>query len=201
VPLAPKNLGVEISSAIAHNSLSIPGVTLTSDLAPALKIATYLLENMYIHNMVREKGGAYGSGVKHNILTGVLSFFSSRDPHIFSTISAFFEASNLLYEKEISDRELTEAILSYIQDVDSPVPVGNRASVTYFQEKVGLSKEVRQDFRDKILSLKKEDIKKAVGTIILPQLKEYSVQVSYANIEKLEKANLSLNKKLTVQKI
>jgi Zn-dependent M16 (insulinase) family peptidase len=201
VPLPPKNLGFEISSAIAHNALSIPGVTLTSDLAPALKIATYLLENIYIHNMVREKGGAYGSGVKYNILTGVLSFFSSRDPHIFSTINAFFEASNLLYEKEISDRELTEAILSYIQDVDSPVPVGSRASVTYFQEKVGLSKEVRQDFRDKILSLKKQDIKKAVGTIILPQLKEYSVQVSYANIEKLEKANLSLKKKLKIEKI
>ena len=151
--------------------------------------------------MVREKGGAYGSGVKYNILTGVLHFYSSRDPHISSTIEAFFTASNELHDNEISDRELTEAILSYIQDVDSPVPVGSRASVTYFQEKVGLSKDVRQQFRDKILALKKEDIKKAVSDVILPQLKEHSIQVSYSNKEKLEEANGSLEKKLTLENI
>lgn len=200
-PKPSVNKGIVISSGIAHNALAQSTVTLTSDLAPALKIATYLLENIYIHKMVREKGGAYGSGVKYNILTGVLHFYSSRDPHISSTIEAFHTAAKELSSRDISDRELTEAILSYIQDVDSPVPVGSRASVTYFQEKVGLSKDIRQKFRNEILSLKKEDIKKAVDEAILPTLEHKSAHVSYSNKEKLEEANVTLKHKLSIEPI
>lgn len=195
-PKPPTNKGIIISSAIAHNALSLSTVTLTSEIAPALKIATYLLENLFIHNMVREKGGAYGSGVKYNILTGVLHFYSSRDPHIATTIEAFYTAGTMLLEKEISQRELTEAILSYIQDVDSPVPAGARASVTYFQEKVGLTKEVRQKFRNDILNLTVNDIKRAVKDTILPAIKEEATQVSYSNEKMLKGANISLENKL-----
>lgn len=201
VPKPAVNKGVIISSGIAHNALARSTVTLTSELAPALKIATYLLENLYIHKMVREKGGAYGSGVKYNILTGVLHFYSSRDPHISPTIDAFYEAASLLAEREISGRELTEAILSYIQDVDSPVPAGHRASVTYFQEKVGLTKEVRQKFRDAVLALTPKDIKKAVKETILPGLFEDSTQVSYSSEKKLKEANSSLKNPLILEQI
>ena len=201
VPSCAENKGVVISSSIAHNALAIATVTLTSDLSPALKIATYLLENIYIHKMVREKGGAYGSGVKYNILTGVLHFYSSRDPHISLTIDAFLKGAAELSERDISDRELTEAILSYIQDVDSPVPVSCRASVTYFQEKVGLSKEVRQAFRDQVLSITKEDIKRAVKEAILPGLKSQATHVTYGQKDKIEEANTLLTNPLTIEYI
>lgn len=200
-PPVAKNKGFIISSSIAHNALAISTVTVTSELSPALKIATYLLENIYIHKWVREKGGAYGSGVKYNILTGVLHLYSSRDPHIHVTIDAFIEACSKLADREISDRELTEAVLSYIQDVDSPVPVSCRATVTYFQEKVGLSKEVRQTFRDAILSITKEDIKRAVKEAILPSLKSQATQVSCSNQSKLEEANKSLLHPLVLETI
>ena len=201
VPTKPTNKGVIISSEIAHNALSIQTLTLTSDLSPALKIATYLLENIYIHKMVREQGGAYGSGVKYNILTGVLNFYSSRDPHVSSTIDAFHKSVYELHKRDISDSELTEAILSYIQDVDCPVPPGCRASVTYFQEKVGLTKEIRQKFRNEILSLKKEDIKKAIEKGILNNLDNLSTHVSYSNEEKLTNANSFLKNKLLIQNV
>ncbi|MCH9620825.1 MAG: hypothetical protein S4CHLAM20_02290 [Chlamydiia bacterium] len=199
-PKKAENKGVIISSSIAHNALALPTVTLTSELAPAIKIATYLLENIYIHKMIREKGGAYGSGVKYNILTGVLNFYSYRDPHIETTIEAFHQACTELLENEISEKALLEAILSYIQDVDSPVPVSCRASVTYFQEKVGLLKEVRQQFREAILSLKKEDIQRALRDAIIPGL-ENAIQVSYSDIQKLENANAKLKRSLKLETI
>lgn len=200
-PSPAENKGVIISSGIAHNALAIMSVTIRSELSPALKIATYLLENIYIHKMVREKGGAYGSGVKYNILTGVLQFYSSRDPHIVSTIEAFHAAAKALAERDITDRELTEAILSYIQDVDSPVAVSCRGTVTYFQEKVGLTREIRQKFRDAVLSLKKEDIKRAVKEIILRALENEATQVSYSDKQKLTEANLKLKATLTLETI
>lgn len=196
-PQEAQNKGVIISSSIAHNALALSTVTITSELAPAVKIATYLLENIYIHKAVREKGGAYGSGVKYNILTGVLHFYSYRDPHISDTIEAFYEASKELAESEISDKALMEAILSYIQDVDSPVSVGMRATVTYFQLKVGLDLDVRQKFRDAVLNLKKEDIIRAVNEAILPALSS-AIQVSYSDITKLEDANTKLSNKLAL---
>ena len=199
-PKTPEHKGVIISSNIAYNALALATITLTSELAPAVKIATYLLENIYIHKSVREKGGAYGSGVKYNILTGVLHFYSYRDPHISSTISAFYESAQELAKQDIPDKALLEAILSYIQDVDSPVPVSCRASVTYFQEKVGLSLEIRQQFRNAILSLKQEDIQRAVKEAILPAL-ESAIQVSYSDIQKLEKENEKLEGKLTLEHV
>ena len=90
-----------------------------------------------------------------------------------------------------------EAILSYIQDVDSPVSVGMRATVTYFQLKVGLDLDVRQKFRDAVLNLKKEDIIRAVNEAILPALSS-AIQVSYSDITKLEDANTKLSNKLAL---
>lgn len=180
-----------LATPIAHNAHSIPTINMTSPQAPALKLATYLFENLEIHKRVREQGGAYSSGVRFNVLTGNYQFFSSRDPKIFSTYNAFQIAVDRISEGLFSDEDLHEAILSYIQDVDGPVPPGSRASVTYFQHKVGLSLEVRQDFRNRILSTTKEDIALAVRECLLPKMANQGVRISYAN-EELYKNELSL---------
>lgn len=49
-----------------------------------------------LHKLIREKGGAYGSGVKFNALTGAFSYFSFRDPHILETAENFIHATNTI---------------------------------------------------------------------------------------------------------
>ena len=46
-----------------------------------------------LHKLIREKGGAYGSGVKFNALAGAFTFFSYRDPHNLGTLENFEKAT------------------------------------------------------------------------------------------------------------
>jgi hypothetical protein len=167
--------------------MSLETVTMSSRYAACLKLASYLFENLELHKQIREEGGAYHTGAKYNILTGTFQFFSSRDPNIYSTYKAFQSAVELISEGEFSEEDLLEAKLSYIQDVDGVVPPGSRASITYFQHKVGLTLEVRQKFRDQILSATRAEIMQAVKECLLPKIYSESVRITYASSDLINK--------------
>ena len=57
-----------------------------------------MLSRGELHKLIREKGGAYGSGVKFNALSGSFSFYSYRDPHVQETIENFQKAFTLISE-------------------------------------------------------------------------------------------------------
>ncbi len=186
--------GKILASTIAHNVQSIHTITIVSNKSAPLKLATYILENTQIHNLVREIGGAYSSGVKYNILTGNYQFFSSRDPNILETYKSFQRSVENIANGDFTDQDLHEAKLNYIQDVDAVVPPGMRASITYFQHKVGLTKEVRQAFRDQILLLTKDEVVDAVSEHLLPKMKLSSVRVSYASKDLFKQNTIMFDK-------
>ncbi len=181
IPKRVQNSAKAIAYPIAHNAKSIETVTLSSRFSAHLKLASYLFENLELHKQIREEGGAYHCGAKYNILTGLYQFFSSRDPNISSTYAAFNFSVNAIAAGEFSEQDLLEAKLSYLQDVDGVVPPSSRASITYFQHKVGLTKEIRQKFRDQILSSTRQDIMQAVKECLIPKLATDSVHITYAN--------------------
>ena len=176
-----------IAYPIAHNAKSVETVTMSSRFSAQLKLASYLFENLELHRLIREEGGAYHCGAKYNILTGIYQFFSSRDPNISSSYAAFNSAVETIAEGGFTEQDLLEAKLSYIQDVDGVVPPGSRASITYFQHKVGLTREVRQKFRDQILTATKQDVIQAVKECLLPKLLTHSVHITYASEELIKK--------------
>ena len=186
-PKQVTNSAKGIAYPIAHNAMSLETVTMSSRYAAYLKLASYLFENLGLHSQIREEGGAYHCGAKYNILTGIYQFFSSRDPNISATYKAFNNAVEMIASGEFTSQDLTEAKLGYLQDVDGVVPPGSRASVTYFQHKVGLTKEVRQKFRDQILNATAEDVALAVKECLLPKLIKDSVQITYGNIDLIHK--------------
>lgn len=183
----------EIETRVAHNTLALSTVSMNSHLAAPLKLANYLFENLHIHPEIREKGGAYTTGAKYNILTGDMHFYSSKDPHIYKSYKAFEEAICKIAEGKFSDQDLLEAKLCYIQDVDNVVAPEVKASLTYFQHKVGLTKDVRQEFRDQILHVNKQDVIEAVKMGILPKL-EPAKRISYAHKALIIQENKSFEK-------
>lgn len=60
-----------------------------------------------LHKLIREKGGAYGSGVKYNSLAGSYTFFSYRDPHVLETIDNFKKATELVCEGRFEYHSIT----------------------------------------------------------------------------------------------
>lgn len=191
-PLEPiHSQGRSISSQVAFTSEAFKTITYLHPHAPALTVAALLADNKILHRKIREQGGAYGCGASYNNTLGHFSFHSYRDPHIASTLHAFDAAIDFLTAGNFTDQDLEEAKLGIIQQFDTPISPGSRALTAYAWLRDGKTKEMRQEFRDRLLALKSADIKTAVEAELLPK-KGQGVIVSFAGKDLLEKENALL---------
>lgn len=192
VPLEPQ--GRVIASQIAFTGKVFKTVSYVHPDAPALAIAACLFDNLTLHRSLREQGGAYGGGSVSNALSGNFYFYSYRDPNIASTLLAFEEAVKEIMEGHFELRDLEEAKLEIIQSLDDPVAPGSRGAYAYAWLREGKTLELRQAFRNRLLSLKPKDIIEAVKKYIHPHLSD-GITVAFAGRELLEKENAILEAK------
>jgi Zn-dependent M16 (insulinase) family peptidase len=141
--------------------------TRTIHYSPHLLIATELFSNVILHKEIREKGGAYGSGATYSPTSGNFHFYSYRDPNLNRTLATFTKAIETIANGSFNERELEEAKLGVIQTLDSPVPPGSRAMVAYSWLRAGRTLEMRQQFREQVLSATSRDIADAIQEHLL----------------------------------
>lgn len=182
----PESQGRIIPAQVAYNVLSYKAPSYIHPHAPALTVATELLDNKVLHNKIREIGGAYGSGATYSAMNGCFYLHSHRDPHIDSTFKTFKESISIIAKGKFNKQDLEEAKLGIIQQFDAPVPPSDRAMLAYGWLKEGKGKQLRQEFRDKILNLDSKQIQIALEAELLNQ---EGVAVSFAGKEILEKEN------------
>ncbi len=189
-----------IPSQVAFNVEAFKAVTYLHPHSPALTVAAILLDNKILHRKIREQGGAYGCGATYSSSLGHFNFHSYRDPHIQSSLHTFHNAIEEIASGHFTDQDLEEAKLGIIQQFDVPISPGSRALTAYTWLRNGKTKQMRQEFRDRLLRLTTHDLKHAVEMELLPK-KEEGVIVSFAGKELLEKENAQLiseNKALPV---
>ncbi len=94
------------------------------------------------------------------------------------------------------ERDLEDAKLEVIQQLDTPVSAGSRGFIEYVWHVEKKTKEKRQKFRDKLLSLTRKEVMGALEKELLPKQKE-GVFVVFAGKLLLEKENeiLALDRK------
>ncbi len=156
--------------------------------APYLSLASHLFDNKVLHPKIREQGGAYQAGSTYMSGTGQFTFYSGRDPQIAHTLRVFEEAIAHVADGKFTDRDLEEAKLGMIQQLDNPISPGGRAIAAYTWRREGKTPEMRQNFRKAILEATPREIKLAVQKELLPQVRE-GVVVAMANEELLKKEN------------
>lgn len=189
-----ENQGVVISSQVAFTGKVFKTVPMIDPHSPALSIAACLFDNLTLHSRLREQGGAYGGGSVSNALGGNFYFYAYRDPNIAETLHAFDDSVHDLKKGRFSERELEEAKLEIVQSLDDPISPGSRGIHAYSWQREGKSKEIRQAFRDRLLSLTKKEIVEAVKNYVEPKMKEGKTVV-FAGRELLEKENSHLKAK------
>jgi hypothetical protein len=187
-----------ISSQVAFTACGQKAADYSSPLAPALAISTELMENKVLHHRIRELGGAYGAGASYNALWGHFYFYGYRDPHILHSLNTFKDAIKEIADGNFDERDLEEAKLGIIKHLDIPVSPGSRAIVSYIWERDGKTRQKRQAFRDKLLSLKKEDIQEAVRSELLGKKRTIC---SFAGRELATRENKKLTPPLPIKKI
>lgn len=180
-----------LASPVSFNSLGFHTIGYLDTYAPTLLIATELMENIYLHTHIREKGGAYGSGANYSPHSGTFYFYSYRDPHIVRTKGAFLEAIQKICRGEFNDRELEEAKLGILQNIDAPISPGSRAFTAFSWKKCGKNEMVRTQFRKQLIHVTKQQVIQAAKTHLLT-IEKRSNFVSFASKDLVEKENLRL---------
>ena len=93
----------------------------------AIQIITRLISSKILHPLIREQGGAYGSGMSFDNRAGLITLTSYRDPtpqrsvEIFSDLEKLISMLADLHTSDCDDYILREVKLSAFQQLDAPV--------------------------------------------------------------------------------
>jgi len=178
--------GVIIPSNVSFTSAALKTTPYATNDAAVLAVLSHLVNNTVLHTALREEGGAYGGGTSCHPIAGTFSFYSYKDPNLFSTLNTYKTCFETLLKEPISESDLTEAKLNILQDLDTPISPGSRAEIAHSWWKQGRTTALRQGFRDKIVDTSVDDLKGAI-TRYFPENWSQNRFVAFAGSELFDK--------------
>ena len=161
------------------------------DAAP-LTVLGGFLRNGFLHRSIREQGGAYGGGASQDSNTASFRFYSYRDPRLVETLGDFDEALQWLANSELQPQALEEAILGVIGSIDKPGSPAGEAKSTYQAELFGRSRELREQFRNRVVAVTLADLKRVAATYLIPEKASIAVITHAGNKELVQGLGLEI---------
>ena len=157
-PLPKRNEAIKIPAKVAFSSF---GVDLPSEIAGGdgiYDVAASLVSYEYLWGEVRVKGGAYGTGMgaAHS---GLVSFYSFRDPTPKRTIDCYRGVPDFLDSLLLSDKSIDKYIIGAIGDSSPYLTPRSRANVGTLRYLSDITPELRARLRGEILSANPEKLK------------------------------------------
>lgn len=152
--------------------------------AAALTVLGGYLRNGYLHRAVREQGGAYGGGASHDASVGAFRFFSYRDPRLLETLADFDAAVQWLITQPQDPEALEQAILGVIGSLDKPGSPAGEAKQAFHNELFGRTPEYRRRFRQRVLAVTVDDLRRVAETYLQPERASIAVITSQTLAER-----------------
>jgi Zn-dependent M16 (insulinase) family peptidase len=131
---------------------------------------------------------------------GVFSFASYRDPHIRATLEAFRGSRAFVNSGSFGREDVKEAILQVCSEIDKPDPPGSAARKAFYRRLIGLSREQRVAFKERLLAVDTEMIARVARRWFPPDAGERNVAVIAGEVA-LGKANGKMEAPLTLYSI
>ncbi|MBW4933626.1 insulinase family protein [Marinobacter sp. F4206] len=160
--------------------------------AAALTVLGGFLRNGYLHRAIREKGGAYGGGAGQDSVNGTFRFFSYRDPRLAETLDDFDQALEWLQTTDHDYQELEESILGVIGQLDRPRSPAGAARHAFHNKLFGRSPEQRVRFRERVLAVTLDDLRRVASTWLVPEKASTAVVTSPENRKVAEELGLAI---------
>jgi len=180
------------STQVNFCARAYPTVPIDHPDAAALTVLGGFLRNGYLHRTIREKGGAYGGGAGQDSANGTFRFFSYRDPRLAETLEDFDAALEWLQVTDHQYQELEEAILGVIGQLDRPRSPAGAARQAFHNRLFGRTPEQRARFRERVLAVTVDDLKRVAETWLKPERASTAVVTSPANRELAEQLGLAI---------
>ena len=164
----------------------------------AFVIAPYL-RGTYMWDKIRVQGGAYGGFCVFDQHSGVFNYLSYRDPNLDQTLAAYDQAAAFLRDLELSEAELTKAIIGAIGEVDAYQLPDAKGFTSLARYLLGITDAERQHLRDEILSTSPADFR-AFGAA-LEAAQPTSAVVVLGSPEAVQSSQLNQSGGLEVSKV
>lgn len=134
-----------------------------------LHVLAAYLRNGFLHQAIRERGGAYGGGASQDATSASFRFFSYRDPRLQETLDDFDSAVDWVINAEQPAHQLEEAILSVIATMDKPTSPAGEAKQAFYNQLFGRTLEHRMAFRRQVLATTREDLRDIASRYLQPE--------------------------------
>ncbi len=198
--LTPVSAGISIPTQVSYVAYVLKTPPYTDPASPLLLLSARELSNNYLYKHIRVQGGAYGGMSSFDASMGLFSFLSYRDPHIAKTLQVFKDAQDFYSRNEIAPDDMEKAIISAIGMIDKPSDPASRGYTALMRSFADIQDDMRQKFRDNILSATPRKLKNTLSDYFSQAPKSAAVAV-YSAPEKLEEANKQLEEKLVIESI
>jgi Zn-dependent M16 (insulinase) family peptidase len=151
-----------------------------------------LMRADFLHREIREKGGAYGGMAAYNADGGLFSLLSYRDPHLERTLDVYRQGVDWASQQKFSDETIRESILTAFADMDRPLSPGGRGYREFLHQQQGLTHEMVQQFRDRILETNQQQLSRVARTYLQEAYENSSIGI-LAGEEMFEQAAAKLS--------
>ena len=201
LPLLPSvRAGIAVPTQVSYVARVMKAPAYVDPAAALLMVAARELSNSYLYKHIRVQGGAYGGMSSYEPSLGLFSFLSYRDPHLAQTLKVFQDAEDFFAGNEISAEDMEKAVISTIGMLDRPMDPASRGHAALMRSIAGITDEMRQEFRDKILVATPQKLKEALSEYF-PRASKSAATAVYSAAEKINEANKSLEAQLVVEYI
>lgn len=163
-----------------------PTVTVSHPDAAPLTVLGGFLRNGILHRVIREQGGAYGGGASQDSAIAAFKFYSYRDPRLQETLDDFDKSIQWLLETDHEAEQLEQSILGVISSLDKPGSPSGEAKQAFYNSLFGRSPQQRREFRQRILEVSLDDLKRVTRQYLKPELASIAVITSPSTFEQLD---------------
>ncbi len=160
--------------------------------AAALTVLGGFLRNGFLHRAIREQGGAYGGGASQDSGIAAFRFYSYRDPRLDQTLQDFDSSVAWMLDSKHEQRALEESILGVIGSLDKPGSPAGEAKQHFHNRLFGRSHDQREHFRQQVLAVSLEDLRRVAETYLRPEVASTAVITNSGRLE----ATLALRENL-----
>ena len=96
-------------------------------------------------------------------------FYSYRDPRLSETLDDFDKAITWMLDSNHEQRALEEAVLGVIGSIDKPSSPAGEAKQHFYNRIFGRSHDMREAFRQRVLEVSLDDLKRVTETYLTPE--------------------------------